>query len=261
MMSADSETSEIIRRRLFEWDENAVGSDGRVLLNRDALATCAEFGDWVREHRQQVPEQFPFDSSREAFAATYPFHPCVLSVFERKWQGLPRFQQTRGILRLLALWVGKTASGKYHPFTFERAITALDVEISDEMFIITKETAEAYRKQAVQPSGSPSATESTATVSGERTPSQSSSTPADHATNQANPPVPQQVASGLTWSGEVPAQKWMNFYTKVLTKLGVGNSLNLKVSVTCKPEGGISPQRVEEIKAALRELGLDDRIT
>ena len=29
----------------------------------------------------------------------------VLSVFERKWQALPRFQQTRGVLRLLALWV------------------------------------------------------------------------------------------------------------------------------------------------------------
>jgi hypothetical protein len=28
----------------------------------------------------------------------------VLSVFERKWQELPRFQRTRGVLRLLALW-------------------------------------------------------------------------------------------------------------------------------------------------------------
>ena len=37
IMSAESETSEIIRRRLFEWDENAVTSDGRVLLNRDAI--------------------------------------------------------------------------------------------------------------------------------------------------------------------------------------------------------------------------------
>ncbi|HEY1255864.1 MAG TPA: DUF499 domain-containing protein, partial [Terracidiphilus sp.] len=105
IMSAESETSEIIRRRLFEWDENAVANDGRVLLNRDAMTTCNEFGDWVKDHRQQVPEQFPFDGAREAFAATYPFHPTVFSVFERKWQALPRFQQTRGVLRLLALWV------------------------------------------------------------------------------------------------------------------------------------------------------------
>lgn len=30
-----------------------------------------------------------------------------MSVFERKWQALPRFQRTRGVLRLLALWVSK----------------------------------------------------------------------------------------------------------------------------------------------------------
>jgi hypothetical protein len=107
MMSAESETSEIIRRRLFEWDDTQLSPDGRVLLNRDAYATCNEFGDWVRDHKHQVPDWFPADSSREAFAATYPFHPTVLSVFERKWQALPRFQQTRGVLRLLALWVAK----------------------------------------------------------------------------------------------------------------------------------------------------------
>ena len=56
-------------------------------------------------NRTQIPNWFPVDSAREAFAASYPFHPALLSVFERKWQALPRFQQTRGILRLLALWV------------------------------------------------------------------------------------------------------------------------------------------------------------
>jgi predicted AAA+ superfamily ATPase len=108
MMSAESETSEIIRRRLFEWNEGQLTPDGRVMLTRDALAICNDYGDWVREHRQQIPDWFAIDSAREAFAATYPFHPTVLSVFERKWQTLPRFQQTRGILRLLALWVAKT---------------------------------------------------------------------------------------------------------------------------------------------------------
>lgn len=107
MMSADSETTEIIRRRLFEWDESQLLPDGRVMLTRDAISTCNDFGDWVKDHKHQVPDWFPIDSSRDAFAATYPFHPTVLSVFERKWQALPRFQQTRGILRLLALWVSK----------------------------------------------------------------------------------------------------------------------------------------------------------
>ena len=95
IMSAESETSEIIRRRLFEWGG----------LPEDAKKTAAEYADWVQTHRSQIPNWFPVDHAKDAFAATYPFHPTLLSVFERKWQALPRFQQTRGILRLLALWV------------------------------------------------------------------------------------------------------------------------------------------------------------
>ncbi len=107
MLSAETETSEIIRRRLFEWDPRAVGQNGRVLLTQDALAVCDAYAEWVVDHRQQLPSWFPIDHAREAFAATYPFHPTVISVFERKWQSLPRFQRTRGILRLLALWVSQ----------------------------------------------------------------------------------------------------------------------------------------------------------
>ncbi|MBI4706258.1 MAG: ATP-binding protein [Deltaproteobacteria bacterium] len=97
MMSAEAETSEIIRRRLFEWEG----------LPHDAKATVREYADWLREHRDEVPTWFPVDTAWDAIAATYPFHPLVLSVFERKWQALPRFQQTRGVLRLLALWVSR----------------------------------------------------------------------------------------------------------------------------------------------------------
>ncbi len=107
IMSAETETSEIIRRRLFEWDSAAVSKNGRVMLTRDAIETCKAYGDMVLEYRQQIPSWFPVDDARAAFEATYPFHPMVLSVFERKWQALPRFQRTRGVLRLLALWVSR----------------------------------------------------------------------------------------------------------------------------------------------------------
>lgn len=105
VMSAEAEASEIIRRRLFEWDERAINSEGKVILSKEAVETCNEYGDWVVDHRQQLPNWFPLDGAREQFAATYPFHPTAISVFERKWQELPRFQQTRGVLRMLALWV------------------------------------------------------------------------------------------------------------------------------------------------------------
>lgn len=97
IMSSESETSEIIRRRLFEWGG----------LPADANDTINEYADWTLDHKPQIPGWFPTEHAREEFAATYPFHPMVLSVFERKWQTLPRFQRTRGVLRLLALWVSR----------------------------------------------------------------------------------------------------------------------------------------------------------
>ena len=43
---------------------------------------------------------FPADNAKDAFAASYPFHSMLLSVFERKAAGaLPRFQHTRGIMK------------------------------------------------------------------------------------------------------------------------------------------------------------------
>lgn len=84
VMSAEAEASEIIRRRLFEWDDGAVSRDGKIMLPKDAIATCHQYADWVVENRSQLPSWFPIDNAYEAFAATYPFHPTVLSVFERK---------------------------------------------------------------------------------------------------------------------------------------------------------------------------------
>ncbi len=107
VISAESETSEIVRRRLFEWDNKSITQEGRVLLPKDAVQTCNEYARWVIDNRNQLPQWFPIDSAREAFADTYPFHPVLLSVFERKWQALPRFQRTRGVLRMLALWVSR----------------------------------------------------------------------------------------------------------------------------------------------------------
>lgn len=107
MMSEETEIAEIIRRRLFEFDAKAVSQDGKMLLNKDAQAVCSQYAKWVVDHRQQLPNWFPTDNAAQAFAATYPFHPMVLSVFERKWATLPRFQRTRGVLRLLAQWVAQ----------------------------------------------------------------------------------------------------------------------------------------------------------
>jgi hypothetical protein len=68
--------------------------------------------------------------------------------------------------------------------------------------------------------------------------------------------APQPLKSRLSWEGELPPQKWMNFYMKVLTHFATDASLRLRVSFEVAPEAGITQTRLEEIKAALQELRL-----
>ena len=124
VMSAEHETSEIIRRRLFEWNG----------LPPEARRTVGEYATWITENQEQVPKWFPVDNAREAFEASSPFHPMVLSVFERKWQSLPRFQQTRGVLRLLALWVSATYKQGYEGGHGDPLIGLGTAPLHDTMF-------------------------------------------------------------------------------------------------------------------------------
>lgn len=200
-------------------------------------------------------QEWSTKSVRDAFYAS-PLFPRLLNP--------DAIKETiaRGVSNGQLAYIGKTATGKYHPFNFERTISSADVEISEEMFIITKETGEAYRKDATSIGGT-TQVQPPAQAGDQRSIPQPTTENIKLAfaddSGQSGPQVPQQK-SNLTWSGEVPSQKWMNFYTKVLTKVGVVSGLTLTVKVGCRPEGGLSPQKVEEIKSALRELGLHDKI-
>lgn len=124
IMSAEEETAEIIRRRLFEWTG----------VPEEAKKVAAEYGDWIIEHKKQIPNWFPADNAKETFLSTYPFHPSVLSVFQRKWQQLPRFQQTRGVLRLLALWVSKAYKDGYKGAYKDPLIMLGSAPLDDPLF-------------------------------------------------------------------------------------------------------------------------------
>lgn len=124
VMSAEAETTEIIRRRLFEWSG----------FPDEARETIDAFEGWLKANRQQLPSTFPAENAREALKAAYPFHPAVLSVFERKWRGLPRFQQTRGVLRLLALWVARAYADGYKGAHKDALITLGTAPLEDALF-------------------------------------------------------------------------------------------------------------------------------
>jgi hypothetical protein len=50
-------------------------------------------------------------------------HPATLSVFQRKWQGLPQYQQTRGTLAMLAQWISIAAQDAFRKARSEPLIT------------------------------------------------------------------------------------------------------------------------------------------
>ena len=133
-MTAGAETSEIIRRRLFEWDTRALGSDGRVMLPEKAKDACHEYARWVTDHSQQLPGSVPPEHARAFFEACYPFHPSVLSVFERKWQSVPKFQQTRGVLRMLAIWVSQAYNAAYRKAHPDPLLTLGTAPFADPIF-------------------------------------------------------------------------------------------------------------------------------
>ena len=104
----EGEIAEVIRRRLFEDFE----PKSKAKIREAAQAYAA----WCYERRNQIPPEWTLVDStftdekvlqhlQHRFESCYPFHPATLSVFQRKWQTLPQYQQTRGTLSMLAQWV------------------------------------------------------------------------------------------------------------------------------------------------------------
>ncbi len=102
----ETEISEVVRRRLFQ----DIGNE-RIRKNIAKI-----YADWCFNQRAQLPPEWTaVDTAtteakareylRSRFEACYPFHPSTLSVFQRKWQALPQYQQTRGTLAMLAQWI------------------------------------------------------------------------------------------------------------------------------------------------------------
>lgn len=128
----ETEISEVVRRRLFQ----DLGSEK---VRKNAART---FGDWCFERRAQLPPEWTAVDSvsseaksreflQQRFEACYPFHPATLSVFQRKWQALPQYQQTRGTLAMLAQWVSVAAQDAFIKARTEPLITLGSAPLSE----------------------------------------------------------------------------------------------------------------------------------
>ncbi len=122
------EVHEIIRRRLFlpfGQDTEDKGTRTKKGNNRDAtinayvtdLKTRPQLPDFAKEH-----------TYAERFKQSYPFHPYLLDVLNRYVGANPKFQRTRGVLRILALVVADLLK-KNHSGGL---IQASDIDLTNE---------------------------------------------------------------------------------------------------------------------------------
>lgn len=110
----EAEIADVVRRRLFA----GLGSP------KARRAVAAAYANWCFDHRNELPPEWTAadaatsdSTAREwltrRFEEAFPFHPATISVFQRKWQGLPQFQRTRGTLAMLAQWISLVARDGY----------------------------------------------------------------------------------------------------------------------------------------------------
>src|SRR5208282_1056363 len=134
----ESEVSEVVRRRLFE----DLGPE------RTRAQVAKTYADWCFERRAELPPQWTAvdptlterrarEVLRDRFAACYPFHPATLSVFQRKWQSLPQYQQTRGTLGMLAQWLSRLYATDHKQARAAPLITLGSAPLEDRSFRAT----------------------------------------------------------------------------------------------------------------------------
>jgi hypothetical protein len=191
-------------------------------------------------------------SVRDAFYASPKFPRLLKADAVRETIG-------RGLDAGLFAYVGKTADGRYDPFVYRKSLAGSDVEVSDDVFLITRERAEEYTK--ARDSGAPTPVAPSTPGSPGDSVGQGSggATPGTGPGSVTLVPTPPDV-SGFNWTGELPAQKWMNFYTKVLSRFATGDGMKLTVTIDIVPTGGVPKSKIDETRVALRELGLPETI-
>jgi hypothetical protein len=236
-------------RRLQSSPEHSSAADSPVNL---ILTRLRQDGDvepeispnYLVRNWPSALEEWSTKSVRDAFFASRLF-PRLLD------PDAVKSTISRGVEHGLLAYCGKVPGGGFKPFIYKCPLPATDVEISDDVCLIKKDSAEAYRaklEQDKKPAKPP-------TLERVALPKEPPYGPAEKVE-----PVPPRAAKSMTWRGEIPSQKWMTFYTKVLSKYIVAGGLKLKVTAEIVPPGGVSQQQAEETRQSLRELSLSDLI-
>ncbi len=89
-MSAE-EAYKVVTRRLF-----------KNIADADCQKACSEISRWYQENTAEFPTQAAQKDYETQLRDCYPFHPELLTQLYTEWGALSNFQQTRGVLKLMA---------------------------------------------------------------------------------------------------------------------------------------------------------------
>jgi hypothetical protein len=126
--TAEDETTEVLRRRLFEKVDMA---GAEATLN-------AYFALWD-QNKGMLSSDAASPEVRDQFRRGYPFHPELMAVLVEKVSSLSTFQRTRGMLRLLTrtvhnLWNVRPADAfAIHPHHIDPAFEPIRDEITTRL--------------------------------------------------------------------------------------------------------------------------------
>jgi hypothetical protein len=137
------------------------------------------------------------------------------------------------------------------------------------MYIVTKDVAEAYRVRVRAPTTPGVSVDVYPEAGGEEqdihdghsgTGVYIDATTSPGPTAGAPTLAPAGLISQAEWSGDVTPLQWMNFYMKVLTRFVNKDGVALQLHVDVAINGDISKQQADEMRQALRDLGLDEDV-
>ena len=88
----DEEIFEVVRRRLFE----------QIIDSTVIDKVANKYKDMYHNRRGDLPPQADNIAYANRIKKSYPFQPELIDMFRLRWGNDPKFQRTRGVLRLLA---------------------------------------------------------------------------------------------------------------------------------------------------------------
>lgn len=116
------EAFEVVRRRLF----------GDVIDEDERAKTCEAFSRMYTQRRADYPQRTAERRYLERMKSCYPIHPEVFDRLYEDWSLITSFQQTRGVLRMMAVSVSRLYRDDNSPLIMPGSLPLSDPGLSGE---------------------------------------------------------------------------------------------------------------------------------